>query len=124
MNKSLIIAAILGLTSVVMGSYTEHGLKQTISAKQFEVMATAIKYNQLYAILLVVLAMLKFTNIEQNMAKRLNIAFIIFTIGTIFFSFSIYASVLLNIRSLTYITPFGGISLIAGWCYMIWLGTR
>lgn len=115
MNKLLICGAALGLVSVIMGALGDHGFDLT--PEKSESLATAIRYNMLYAVLIVVLAL-------APPEKKLIIPSIIFTIGTAMFSFSIYASLITGVEQLTYITPIGGITIMAGWGVMMWYGTK
>jgi uncharacterized membrane protein YgdD (TMEM256/DUF423 family) len=48
----LATGAILGFISVAFGAYAEHGLKTNISTEHFDMLMTAIRYNQLYAIII------------------------------------------------------------------------
>lgn len=124
MNKKLIIAGILGLISVIIGSYTEHALKKSITAHDLKIMMVGIRYHQLYSILLAAIALLTLVKLEEQIYKRICILFFIFCTGICIFSFSIYASIILGIKQLTYITPFGGITIMAGWGYMVWMGVK
>jgi len=115
MNKLLICGAALGLVSVIMGSLGDHGFDLT--PEKAESLATAIRYNMLYAILITALAL-------APPEKKLILPGIIFTIGAALFSFSIYAALITGIEQLTYITPVGGIAIMAGWSALIWRGLK
>ncbi len=112
---NLVIGAILGFISVAFGAYAEHGLKTQISAQHFDFIMTAIRYNQLYAIIIscIGLALLNNKNIAKSlMLKLTNFLFII---GTLLFSFGIYISVVLNIPSIMKLAPIGGTTLMVAW---------
>ena len=47
---------------------------------------------------------------------------VLFTAGTILFSFSIYFSVTFGMPAFLSITPFGGITLIAAWALLLFAG--
>ena len=111
MNRLLLCGATLGLISVIMGALGDHGFDLT--PERAESMGTAIRYNMLYAVLIVALAI---TPPERN----LHIPGFLFTLGTALFSFSIYASLVSGIDQLTYITPIGGITIMIGWIVLIW----
>ncbi len=110
MNKLLLCGAVLGLTSVIMGALGDHGFD--LSSAKAESFDTAIRYNMLYAVLIVALAL---APPEKNGKKP----GVIFALGVILFSFSIYASLITSIEELTYITPLGGITIMAGWVILI-----
>ena len=111
----LMIGAILGLFSVGFGAYTEHGLKPYISEEEFRYLMTAIRYNQVNAVVIVTIGL---SLTSSHLIKELPVfkwCSRIFVIGSFLFSFSIYFSILLGIKEITYLTPVGGITLIVAW---------
>ena len=110
----LIIGALLGFFSVAFGAYSEHGLRPKVSDEEFRMLMTAIRYNQVHALIISALGLIilpsSFLNI--HLFRRSGFLFIV---GTILFSFSIYTSVGLQIPSLLYLTPVGGITLMISW---------
>lgn len=116
---NLIIGAILGFISVAFGAYAEHGLKSQISAEHFEFIMTAIRYNQIYAIVIsgIGIALLSSKSLSQCLTLKLSNLF--FIVGTILFSFSIYISVVYNIPIILKLAPLGGTTLMIGWLMLI-----
>ena len=110
MNRLLLCGAVLGLVSVIMGALGDHAFDLT--PEKAESLDTAIRYNMIYAVLIVTLAL-------APADKKLRISGYIFTLGTALFSFSIYASLATGIEQLTYVTPVGGITIMAGWGALI-----
>lgn len=106
MNKLLLCGAVLGLISVMMGALGDHAL--ALTPDKAESLATAIRYNMIYAVLIVALAL-------APARMKLNIPARVFVVGTIFFSFSIYAALLTGVEKLTYLTPVGGIIIMISW---------
>jgi uncharacterized membrane protein YgdD (TMEM256/DUF423 family) len=120
MNINLIFGALLGFISVAFGAYAEHGLKASISVAQFESLMTAVRYNQVHAIIIVALSIIIFAELPSKLVFKLKLITTSFVIGTVLFSFSIYASVLLQIKELTRIAPIGGTILMVSWLSLIW----
>lgn len=58
------------------------------------------------------------------MRRGLAITATLFVIGTLLFSFSIYAAALTGVRGLTVITPFGGMTLMAAWLALLLVAFR
>lgn len=113
MNRIFIGAAFLGFVSVFMGALGDHGFDLTPEkAKSLE---TAIRYNMIYAVLIVAIAV-------APEDRKLHIPAYLFTAGTVLFSFSIYGSLLSGIKELTYLTPVGGITIMIGWLALAWRG--
>lgn len=115
MNRLLLCGAVLGLVSVIMGALGDHAFD--LSPEKAESLETAIRYNMIYAVLIVALAL-------APVDKKLRISGYIFTLGTALFSFSIYTSLAIGIEQLTYVTPVGGITIMAGWVVLIWYGMK
>lgn len=122
MNWLLFCGALLGLISVIFGAAGDHFLELT--PEQADSLNTAIRYNMLYAVLITGIALVRFTDISANFSKNLLITGIIFIIGTVLFSFGIYASIITRVAALTYLTPAGGLAIMAGWVSLIFSGYR
>ena len=112
--NNLIVGSFLGAISVAFGAYSEHSLKPVITEEQFRFLITAIRYNQIHAIIIIITAIVQINNSEQSrvIMKWVGRTFIV---GTICFCFSIYLSVLTGISEITYLTPVGGLTLIFAW---------
>ena len=107
----LLCGSILGLVSVIMGALADHAFDLT--PEKAESLETAIRYNMVYAVIIVVLSLMPSD-------KKIHMAGFIFIFGCVLFSFSIYASMAFRIEQLMYITPVGGITIMAGWIALIW----
>ena len=110
----LIVGSFLGAISVAFGAYSEHSLKPVITEEQFRFLITAIRYNQIHAIIIIITAIVHTNNSVQS-RKIMKWVGRTFIAGTICFSFSIYLSVLTGINEITYLTPVGGLTLIFAW---------
>ena len=112
--NNLIVGSLLGAISVAFGAYSEHSLKPVVTEEQFRFLITAIRYNQIHAIIIIITAIVQIDNSEQSriIMKWVGRTFIV---GTICFCFSIYLSVLTGISEITYLTPVGGLTLIFAW---------
>ena len=110
----LIIGALLGFFSVAFGAYSEHGLRPKVSDEEFRMLMTAIRYNQVHALIISALGLITLPSSFLNIHLFRRSGFL-FIVGTILFSFSIYTSVGLQIPSLLYLTPVGGITLMISW---------
>lgn len=115
MHKLLLSGAALGLVSVLMGAMGDHALN--IPPEKLHSLETAIRYNMLYAVLICALAL---TPPERKLALPTSL----FAIGTAIFSFSIYAALISDIAQFTYLTPFGGLTLMTGWGSLLYTGIK
>lgn len=114
--KNLIFAATLGLISVAMGAFGAHALKDILDPEALKSYETGVSYMMVHA--LVLLFLNNSSALEQKTKNTLSYLFIT---GIIFFSGSIFAIQLklADASSIWYITPLGGLLLIAGWFGMI-----
>ena len=110
----LIVGALLGFFSVAFGAYSEHGLRPKVSEEEFRMLMTAIRYNQVHALIISVLGLITLPSSFLN-NHLFRWSGFLFIVGTILFSFSIYISIGLQIPSLLYLTPVGGITLMVSW---------
>ena len=79
---------------------------------------TAVRYNQFNSAVICSIGL--FVLIGNSTSKKLfKISGLIFVAGTVLFSFSIYLSILLKISSIQYLTPVGGITLMAAWLLLL-----
>lgn len=113
MNQTLAtrIAAAMGLLAVALGAFGAHGL-QTLLAQNgmAHVWETAVFYHFIHAVMLFVLA-------ERKPFPA--VAWWSFLVGIFFFSGSLYLLAATDVHWLGVITPFGGLSFLFGWAWLI-----
>lgn len=106
----LTAAAILGLLGVAAGAFGAHGLREIVDAKQLEWWQTAARYEQIHAVVLLVVA---WAPGPWTRARRISAQ--AFVVGMLIFSGTLYAMALGGPRVLGAVTPLGGLGLMAGW---------
>ena len=107
------IAAIFGIIAVIFGAFGAHALKAQLNANALENWKTAVNYQFVHALALLLLATL-----PTNTFIRLAAWFFVF--GIVCFSGSLYLLSLkeilpINTAFLGPITPLGGLFFIIGW---------
>jgi len=113
MHKGIFkLGSILAAVTVLLGAFAAHGLRSRLSEYGFSVFETGVKY-QFYHTIAIMIAALAYR--EANPKLVLNAARL-FLVGIIVFSGSLYLLALNEgLKWLGAITPFGGVSFIAGW---------
>jgi uncharacterized membrane protein YgdD (TMEM256/DUF423 family) len=114
------VAALMGMTAIVLGAFGAHALKKYLSVEQLGSFETGVKYQMYHALFLLFLGL---NPIISEKTKKTIFQLVIF--GVIFFSGSIY---LLTTKALSgidfkfigIVTPIGGALLIVGWSVLIW----
>lgn len=116
---TLVIGAVYGLLSVILGAFGAHALKKIISAEKLISFETGVRYQMYSALFLLIVGyILKFESPSEKWISILMIA------GTFIFSFSIYLLSMseawnMNFKFLGPITPIGGLMMIISWAMLI-----
>ncbi len=112
----LMLAAFFGLTGVALGAFAAHGLKQRLGPEYLAVFQTGVHYQLIHA-----LALLGVTLLALHAPSRLlTAAGMLFALGVLLFSGSLYLLTLTGVSKLGIITPIGGTAFMAGWiCLML-----
>jgi uncharacterized membrane protein YgdD (TMEM256/DUF423 family) len=118
MNAWLLIATANGLVAVAAGAFGAHALPGALSAAALQTFETGARYHMYHA-LAIGLAALAF---RERRPGRL--AAVLFLIGILLFSGSLYALALTGYRPLGYLTPFGGVAFLAGWAALGYAALR
>ncbi len=114
--KIIATAALLGALAVAAGAFGAHTLKIQLEAKDLANFETAVRYQMVHAVVLLVLG-----SLWEKLPHRLaSWSFHLLWTGIVCFSGSLY---LLSTRSITGliinwiwpVTPLGGMFIIAGW---------
>lgn len=117
MEKQILqIGILLSMTSVILGAFGAHSLEPIlIENDRIDTFETAVRY-QFFHSLAIIIAGLIFGKYQNKKSK---IAAILFLIGIIIFSGSLYILSITNITWLGAITPIGGLAFIVGWIYLL-----
>ena len=119
MNKTIVVtASILGMFSIILGAFGAHALKDLIPFESQQTFETGVRYQMYHALLLLFIGS---TNLVQQKTKK--IIYYLVVVGLIFFSGSIYGLAtnelsMFNFKSIGFITPIGGLSLILAWIFL------
>ena len=116
MNKQITTtAAFLGMVAIILGAFGAHALKKVLTPEQLISFETGVRYQMYQALFLFFLA-------TQNdiLEKTKKTIFTLITLGTLFFSGSIYLLSTtgitgINFKPIGFITPIGGVLLILAW---------
>jgi len=118
MNKTiLVITSLLGALAVVFGALGAHALKSKLGIDELKNFETGVKY-QMFHVFAIFLVQL-FHILQPSEKTWISILFLL---GIIFFSGSLYviSNGLISAKTIWFITPLGGVFFIAGWLLMAW----
>lgn len=122
-NRLFLRISFLGIsTGIIFGAFGTHALKEFFSNYELDIWEKGIFYQLMNSFGLMVLVLLNKSNFIKNPP------FLLLTLGTLLFSFSLYIIALSNafletnhiIKTLLIpITPLGGLLLISSWILLL-----
>lgn len=113
------IASVFLALAVILGAFGAHGLKDKLDLYSMEVYGKANFYHFIHGIGMLLVSM--FPALQILAVKHTNWICILFLVGIIIFSGSLYILAITKIRWLGAITPIGGVLFILGWALLGWL---
>ena len=114
--QTLIAGSILGGLGVALGAFGAHALKSVLTANQsIETYELAVRYQFYHAFALLIIGSLAY-KIESKMLMSASVCMIV---GVVLFSGSLYGLAFKLSKLIAFITPIGGLFLIAGWVLLL-----
>lgn len=111
------IVSLAMFLSVALGAFGAHALKERVEPYYLAVWEKAVLYQMIHGIALILIVLLSKSNaITEETGKKV---FILFSLGILIFSGSLYALVLSGVKTLGAFTPIGGILFLIGWAVLI-----
>lgn len=105
-------AALLLALATGLGAIGAHALRSRLTPGQYELLQTAVQYQFIHALGLLLIGTLA----ERNARRGLRIAADLLLAGVLLFCGSLYLLLAGAPRLFGVLTPIGGACLIAGWC--------
>jgi uncharacterized membrane protein YgdD (TMEM256/DUF423 family) len=106
-----LVGSLLALASVGAGAFGAHGLRGRVTPDLLVVFETAARYQMYHALALLAVAWL----LSQAPSRAALVAGVLFLVGMIVFSGSLYLLVLTGARWWGAVTPIGGLAFLGGW---------
>ncbi len=117
----LIIAALSGATSVILGAFAAHGLKAKLPENLLSAFSTGVEYQMYHSLALLAVGLM--LN-QWSQLAGLKVAAVAFMLGILLFSGSLYGLALTGQKWLGPITPLGGLAFIVAWLSLAWSFTK
>ena len=118
-KKATITASILVVTSIILGAFGAHALKEVVTADRLLTFEVGVRYQMYLGLSMLVLAIC-----EDRIQVDMRLIRILMILGVLFFSGSIYLIslsdvFLMNTKILGPLTPLGGLFIMLGWALFI-----
>jgi len=107
-----LVGSVLAGLGVAAGAFGAHGLRDRLDAGSIATFETAVRYQLVHSLALVVAAQ------RAANAPAARFAGYAFGVGILLFSGSLYALALTGSHGLGRVTPVGGVLFLAGWAVL------
>ena len=108
--------AVSALVAVAAGAFGAHTLRARLPVDQLAAFETGVRYQMYHALALFVVAWAA----TQWPTQLVRVSGMLFLVGSLVFSGSLYALALTGVKWWGAITPLGGLSFIAAWLLLAW----
>lgn len=105
------LGAIAMAFGVALGAFGAHGLRSRITPDLLAIYETGVRYHLVHGLALFVTAWLA----GEVKGRAARLAGLLFVVGILLFSGSLYLLALTGVRALGAVTPLGGVAWIAAW---------
>ncbi|MBC1946754.1 DUF423 domain-containing protein [Listeria welshimeri] len=114
MKKTIITGAVFAGLAVLLGAFGAHALKDVLG-RYASTWETGVQYQMFHAVGILIIGLL----MEKQTSRLYNWAAILFSVGIVFFSGSLYVLSISRVTVLGAITPIGGVCFVVGWFLLI-----
>ncbi|UJJ30053.1 DUF423 domain-containing protein [Halopseudomonas maritima] len=108
----LMLASLSGFTGVALGAFAAHGLRGTLPDNLLNAFQTGVSYQLWHTMALIGVALLLLRGPDSALLKTSGV---LFAVGILLFSGSLYALALSGLGKLGMITPLGGVTWLVAW---------
>lgn len=105
---------------ILTGAFGAHGLKNRLGPQALDWWGTAVQYQAWHSLGLFAVHFLE----RVKSGRHVRFAGILFMIGIVLFSGSLYVMSLTELRILGAVTPIGGLSWVVGWIFLAVASSR
>jgi len=115
------LASLSGMLAVMLGAFGAHALKAKLDNHALGVFDTAVQYHFYHSFALLAVGVIA---ISQPQTALLKSSGLLFILGIVIFSGSLYLLSITGVRWLGAITPLGGLAFIGGWACLAATGWK
>ena len=120
MGFAVVCGGLSGFIAIVLTAWAAHGLSSVVSPDDLERIVIGTRLQLWHALALLAVGALA----AVRPARMLDYTVWAFVLGTILFSGNLYLRAFTGATALSFLTPVGGIALMAGWLLLAWYGFK
>ncbi len=118
MRVAVVCGALSGFVAIILTAWAAHGLRTVVSSEDLERILVGTRLQLWHALALLAVGALA----AARPARILDVTIWAFVLGTILFSGALYLRAFSGSAALSFLTPIGGVALMAGWLLLAWYG--
>ena len=115
------LAAVNGLIAILLGAFTTHALRESITEELLKTFETGVTYHMYHSLAMLAVSIL---SLHFPHVRVLKFSAYSFLLGIMLFSGSLYFLALTGVSGIGIITPVGGIFFILGWIALCIFGAK
>ena len=119
-RRFLMLGGLLAAVGVALGAMGAHLLKEKLSVEQLASFETAVRYQMIHAIALILVGLAA----GRGSTGLLTAAGWLFIAGIVLFSGGLYGWIFTGIKPFVHVVPIGGTLWIVAWLLFAWSGRR
>lgn len=112
----LALGAVFGFVGVAAGAFGTHALRARLGPERLATFETGVRYELWHALAMFVVVVLRTMGPD---AAAESVAGVLFAVGVVLFSGSLFALALTGERRWGAVTPLGGLCLLGGWVALL-----
>lgn len=112
------VGALMLFLAVALGAFGAHGLEHQLTLKQLDVWEKGVTYLVIHGLAVLVVSML--FHAVSHRADSWHRVNLVFVLGSLLFSGSLFIWALTSVYWLVFLTPIGGMLFLFGWLMLFW----
>jgi uncharacterized membrane protein YgdD (TMEM256/DUF423 family) len=108
------LGALSAFLAVAFGAFGAHALRDRLAPDLLAAFETGARYHLVHAVAIVVVGF------AEARLPAVRVSGILFLVGTLLFSGSLYLLALTGVRAWGAVTPLGGLAFLAAWAWLAW----
>src|SRR5438874_1401571 len=121
--KWIRLGAVFAFLGVALGAFGAHALRGRLDPALSQTFETGVRYQMFHALALILTGLVR----ERAAASRqrwLEVAGVLFVIGIVLFSGSLYLLAATGVRAWGAVTPLGGLAFLGAWILLAFAARR
>lgn len=118
LRAAVALGSAFAFLGIALGAFGAHSLRESLSAEGAMIFETGVRYQMYHALALILTGLLGRTSVGSSSTLRLSL--VLFVLGIVLFSGSLYVLALSQLKWIGVVTPLGGLAFLGGWALLFY----